>query len=233
MKKTVYYGEKNAEELKKFLGRNLLVGVRKENVLHELPGLRIDNLVLDVGEISEIPKEHQEKVIRYIEADKPIPETYKKVLADIIIDTSERKIKATEEIFAPLIKSGEQILFLGEYKATLDRLKNMYKFASPLVLDGSCSAGERSAIEVAFNKREINPLIAQIKTIIGMNLQMSCNCGAIIEPSFSNSVYKQAIDRLHRKGQTKGVLIYNVRAKDSIDDAIYRVLERKSGVSIR
>ncbi len=98
-------------------------------------------------------------------------------------------------------------------------------------IDGSQSKEERSSIQKKFEDNENTKiLLASTKACsLGLNLQVA-NIGFIMEPWWNPQVEKQAIDRMHRLGQKKNVLIYKFIVNDSIEEKIVNIQNRKADI---
>ena len=64
----------------------------------------------------------------------------------------------------------------------------------------------------------------------GLNLQKANNV-LMVETSFSPMEMMQAEDRVHRNGQTKSCSINYLVAQDTFDEKLYKLLEKKMGMS--
>ena len=61
---------------------------------------------------------------------------------------------------------------------------------------------------------------------VGLNLT-AADYVYIVDPWWNPAVEQQAIDRTHRIGQTKNIFAYRMICKDSIEDKILQLQERK------
>ena len=65
---------------------------------------------------------------------------------------------------------------------------------------------------------------------VGINgLQKVCDTAAFIEYGWNPASHAQAEDRLWRIGQTRGVRIYYLTAKDTIEHRICQLIQVKNG----
>lgn len=51
----------------------------------------------------------------------------------------------------------------------------------------------------------------------------------LCEPQYKPSIENQAISRAYRMGQSRNVLVYRLLCKDTIDERIMSILDRKQG----
>ena len=61
---------------------------------------------------------------------------------------------------------------------------------------------------------------------VGLNLTPA-DYVYIVDPWWNPAVEQQAIDRTHRIGQTKNIFAYRMMCKDTIEDKIMKLQERK------
>ena len=69
-------------------------------------------------------------------------------------------------------------------------------------------------------------LISLMAGSVGLNL-VSANNVILVDPWWNPAVEEQAIERLHRIGQTKDVCIYKFITKNTVEEQILVVQERK------
>jgi non-specific serine/threonine protein kinase len=94
--------------------------------------------------------------------------------------------------------------------------------------DGSTSPQERQrAIENFQNKDESRVFLISLKAGgVGLNLT-AADYVYIVDPWWNPAVEQQAIDRTHRIGQTKNIFAYRMICKDTIEDKILQLQDRK------
>ena len=94
--------------------------------------------------------------------------------------------------------------------------------------DGSTSVTERQrAIDNFQNNPECRVFLISLKAGgVGLNLT-AADYVYIVDPWWNPAVEQQAIDRTHRIGQTKNIFAYRMICKDTIEDKIIQLQERK------
>jgi non-specific serine/threonine protein kinase len=94
--------------------------------------------------------------------------------------------------------------------------------------DGSTSAPDREkAIQSFQNDDEVRVFLISLKAGgVGLNLT-AADYVYIVDPWWNPAVEQQAIDRTHRIGQTKNIFAYRMICKDTIEDKIMQLQERK------
>jgi len=94
--------------------------------------------------------------------------------------------------------------------------------------DGSTTAPDREKAIRAFQDDEsCRVFLISLKAGgVGLNLT-AADYVYIVDPWWNPAVEQQAIDRTHRIGQTKNIFAYRMICKDSIEDKILQLQERK------
>ncbi len=116
---------------------------------------------------------------------------------------------------------------LALIKARLEELDVKYQY-----FDGSTSAPDREkAIQRFQNEDEIRVFLISLKAGgVGLNLT-AADYVYIVDPWWNSAVEQQAIDRTHRIGQTKNIFAYRMICKDSIEDKILQLQEKKRALA--
>lgn len=85
-----------------------------------------------------------------------------------------------------------------------------------------------------WNHHDIDVLVANPASAgHGLNLQHGGHIILWLELTYNYEYYAQANARLHRTGQQYPVQIYNLLAKDTVDEAVLSALTRKDGINKR
>lgn len=98
--------------------------------------------------------------------------------------------------------------------------------------DGSTSAPDREkAIQSFQNNDEVRVFLISLKAGgVGLNLT-AADYVYIVDPWWNPAVEQQAIDRTHRIGQTKNIFAYRMICKDTIEDKILQLQEKKRALA--
>jgi non-specific serine/threonine protein kinase len=98
--------------------------------------------------------------------------------------------------------------------------------------DGSTTATERErAIQSFQNNDEVRVFLISLKAGgVGLNLT-AADYVYIVDPWWNPAVEQQAIDRTHRIGQTKNIFAYRMICKDTIEDKIIQLQEKKKNLA--
>lgn len=116
--------------------------------------------------------------------------------------------------------------FLGMLALIKEKLKELgvdYEY-----FDGSTSAQDREkAIQRFQNDDNCRVFLISLKAGgVGINLT-AADYVYIVDPWWNPAVEQQAIDRTHRIGQTKNIFAYRMICKDTVEDKILQLQEKK------
>lgn len=139
------------------------------------------------------------------------------------------QIKATID---NLIAQEEKFLIFSSFVKHLEIYKKYFeeKGLKYAMLTGK-SKNPQEIVKNYQNKKDIKPFLISIKAGgVGLNIT-SANYVLIIDPWWNPFVEQQAIDRTHRIGQTKNVFIYKFITKNTIEEKIVTLQNRKTAMS--
>jgi SNF2 family DNA or RNA helicase len=120
--------------------------------------------------------------------------------------------------------------FLGMLALIRERLDHMgvkYEY-----FDGSTTAIDREkAIQGFQNDDSCRVFLISLKAGgVGLNLT-AADYVYIVDPWWNPAVEQQAIDRTHRIGQTKNIFAYRMICKDTVEDKILKLQEKKKALA--
>lgn len=135
------------------------------------------------------------------------------------------------ELLAETIKSGRKILLFSQFTSMLDIFEKDLKEEdiNYLRLDGSTK--NRQELVDQFNEDEsVSVFLISLKAGgVGLNLT-AANVVFLYDPWWNPMAEQQAIDRAHRIGQQQRVNIYKFITKNSIEEKILKLQERKDNL---
>lgn len=116
---------------------------------------------------------------------------------------------------------------LALIRAKMDELGIKYEY-----FDGSTTAPDREkAIQSFQNDDEVRVFLISLKAGgVGLNLT-AADYVYIVDPWWNPAVEQQAIDRTHRIGQTKNIFAYRMICRDTIEDKILQLQEKKRALA--
>lgn len=133
------------------------------------------------------------------------------------------------------LPAGSKALVFSQFTSMLDLLeKELEKRGMEYFrLDGSTGASDRQERVNRFNADDSSArvfLLSLKAGNAGLNLT-SADYVFLFDPWWNRAVEQQAIDRTHRIGQTRSVFAYRMLCRDSIEERILQLQQRKSRVS--
>ncbi len=116
---------------------------------------------------------------------------------------------------------------LALIRARLDEMGVKYEY-----FDGSTTALDREkAIQSFQNDTSCRVFLISLKAGgVGLNLT-AADYVYIVDPWWNPAVEQQAIDRTHRIGQTKNIFAYRMICKDTVEDKILSLQEKKRALA--
>lgn len=152
-------------------------------------------------------------------------------IPNIKYSESPPKINVLLEALQEITESGESALVFTQFLHTFDRIKKELKNQKiPIFsLHGGTSRQEREVILKGFQDHAQGAvLLMTLKSGgVGLNL-VKASYVFHLEPWWNPAVENQATDRAHRIGQQKPVQVYRYLMRESVEEKIEVLKERKS-----
>lgn len=149
--------------------------------------------------------------------------------------TTSESIKL-EELLLEILENtgGHKVLVFSQFTQMLGLIKDAFieNKISHLYLDGSTPAAKRKDLVAQFqNDPEIKTFLISLKAGgVGLNLT-AADYVYLIDPWWNPAVEEQAIDRTHRIGQTQKVFAYKMICKDTVEEKILQLQQKKKSLS--
>lgn len=143
--------------------------------------------------------------------------------------TKSAKMERLREIVEEAEDNGVKIIVFSFFKSVLDAVRREVPGVVFGPLTGATSSTQRQQMVDDFtshNGRAV--LVSQIEAGgVGLNIQ-AASVVILTEPQWKPSTEVQAIARAHRVGQIRTVQVHRLLAKDTVDERMREVLERKT-----
>ena len=143
------------------------------------------------------------------------------------------KLEACLDLVRTATAAGHKVLVFSQFTTMLDVLKNRLsdEKISYYLLKGETPKAERVKLVSRFNADETSVFLISLKAGgTGLNLT-GADVVIHYDPWWNESVMNQATDRAYRIGQDKPVQVYKLIMKDSIEERIMKMQERKNALS--
>lgn len=139
------------------------------------------------------------------------------------------KLKALNDSLA-LVPEGDKSIVFSQWTSMLDLVENQLKEKKIgfVRLDGTMTAQDRSNTINKFKQdSKITVFLISMKAGgLGLNLT-NANHVFLLDPWWNFATEHQAIDRVHRFGQTKPVFVTRFIVRNSVEDRVLQIQERK------
>lgn len=249
-------GFKNLEKLEKIADRFMLRRTKAE-VLKDFPPKTVEDVVFALSSEEEelysqiryeIMEELGDKIgdnsanlgiypvkmlrLKQVTDDARLLFTYERRGEEGVLIKSS-KLAALKDLLDPVIASGEKAIIFTQFKEMLYLLMKELEEYFPLPISGDQTSEQRKIAVDEFNKDpQFKLMIMTEAGAYGLNLQAATY---VIHYDLPWSVAKlmQREDRAHRIGQDKPVTVYNLIAKDTIDEYVAKILKAKNKTAVK
>ena len=141
-----------------------------------------------------------------------------------VSEIHDAKLEAVEELVSGL--EGQPCLIAFHFQHDLKRLKKLFPDAA--VIGSGVTGDELLSIVERWNTGQIPVLLAHPQSAgHGLNLQGAGNAVIWFSNTWSLEHHDQFIRRLWRQGQRNNIIVHNIIAKKTIDEAIVKAVESK------
>ena len=143
---------------------------------------------------------------------------------------AQEKINNTIELAENIIEQGKKVIIFTNFTDTLNIIYNHFG-KQAVYLDGSCSKFHRqNAVDEFQTNDKIKVFVGNLKAAgVGITLT-SAEAVIMNDLSFVPAEHSQAEDRSHRIGQKNSTSVYYPLFENTIEGAIYDILNRKKKI---
>ncbi len=148
-------------------------------------------------------------------------------------DKPSAKLSLCLSVIEDRIAAGSQMLVFSQFTSVLHLIApELEKRGIPyLMLTGQTKSKDRMTLVNQFNDEKIPVFLISLKAGgVGLNLT-SADTVIHFDPWWNQSVENQATDRTHRIGQKKSVNVIRLIVKDTIEEKILKLKEKKQQLS--
>lgn len=140
------------------------------------------------------------------------------------------KAAALRDMLTPLAAQGHQALVFSQFTRYLTSVRADLEAAGlrTLYLDGSTTG--RQALITQFRNGEADVFLISLKAGgVGLTLT-EADYVFLLDPWWNPQVEEQAVDRAHRIGQDKPVMVYRLVSVDTIEDKVMELKNKKAAL---
>jgi len=153
-------------------------------------------------------------------------------MLDETSDLPSGKFEAVLEMLESIAAEGHKVLVFSQFVKHLQLFKSHFDRhgIAYAYLDGSTKNRAEAVSAFKENERTKVFLISIKAGGTGLNLT-EADYVFVLDPWWNPAVEQQAIDRAHRIGQTKNVFIYKFISRDTVEEKILALQQRKKALS--
>ena len=148
--------------------------------------------------------------------------------SDVVSSKIERCVDLAEDI----VSQGDKVVIMTQFKESVYTLEKLLKHLNPLI--GTCDMKDQEVsnnIDL-FQKDDEHRVIicTQQKMGTGITLNRARYLIMLDEP-YTDALYTQCTDRIHRINNTEAVFIYNLICANTYDEVVSAIVSRKKALS--
>jgi len=154
------------------------------------------------------------------------------LLLDRSFEATPAKFTALDLLVKQIIKRNEKVIIWTVFVDNVLILKRKYAKLGSLTLYGNMTRSEKDrAVKLFQTDKDYKVLVAN-PSVAGVGLTLTAANNAIyLDRNFNMGDYLQSQDRIHRLGQKKRCNIIRLMAKNTIDEYVDDLLEKKQDVA--
>jgi SNF2 family DNA or RNA helicase len=148
----------------------------------------------------------------------------------------QAKAELAADYAVQLARSAGKVVFFAKHLDVMDAAEALFErrgVRSTSIRGDQTRTTRQQAIDGFVNDPDVHVIVCSLTAAgVGINLQVSSNV-VLAELSWTNAEQTQAIDRVHRIGQTEPVTAWRIIAAQTIDAKIAELIDAKAGLAAR
>ena len=142
------------------------------------------------------------------------------------------KIERASDLAKQIIENGDKVVIFSTFKDSLYELEKEFNGVDYVVCHGDVSDSDINILKNRFQEDDNCKVMLATWQKMGTGITLTAASYAIfLDTPWTNAVFLQAQDRIHRIGSKKPVFIYNLVCKDTIDERVLELVESKGAIS--
>lgn len=138
------------------------------------------------------------------------------------------KLPALISFVRGLVSGGDKVVVFSRYRDALSSLADEFRDAGAVTLTGDSSPEERAEAERRFQDDPACRVFLGQLVAAGTALTLVAGTHAVfLDLSWNPADHRQAMDRIHRRGQTRPVTAHFFLAEGTVDEDVAAVLDAK------
>ena len=231
-------GYRNLEEIEEILDTMMLRRLKKEVL--DLPEKTLINEYVEMGkEQTRLYDMAHSDIVSNIDklkmTNNPLAELIRlrqatgnpSILSDDIKDNA--KFDRMEELVDDAVENGQKVVIFSNWtqmtNPAFERLSKKYK---GVMITGETKDSDRQYMVDEFQNNDRVKFIIGTTGAMGTGLTLTAGTVEIfLDEPWNMALKEQAIDRCHRIGQNSNITVYTLLCKDTIDERINDIVEKK------
>ena len=226
------------EQLNEFMLRRL-----KEDVFDLPDKLFVNEYVEMTGKQEQIYKEVSMDIKANIDkietSPNPLAELirmrqatgYTGILSSTIKESA--KLDRMEELVDEAVSSGKKVVIFSNWTQMTDAVQERLqsKYCGAIITGETKDAERQKMVDMFQNDDDVKFIVG---TVGAMGTGLTLTAGTVeifLDEPWNMALKEQAIDRCHRIGTTQNVTIYTLMCKNTIDERIHDLVEKKGAMS--
>jgi hypothetical protein len=148
----------------------------------------------------------------------------------------QAKAELAADYAVQLARSAGKVVFFAKHLDVMDAAEELFErrgVGATSIRGDPTRTARDAAIDGFTNDPDVHVIVCSLTAAgVGINLQVSSNV-VLAELSWTNAEQTQAIDRVHRIGQTEPVTAWRIIAAQTIDAKIAELIDAKAGLAAR
>ncbi|MEZ5194464.1 MAG: DEAD/DEAH box helicase [Nocardioides sp.] len=173
-------------------------------------------------------------------AEREIAESAESTAEDNVFAMVRRLGQAKAELAADyaaqLVRNVGKVVFFAKHLDVMDTAEDVFArrgIRTTTIRGDQTRTARQQAIDDFVNDPDVGVIVCSLTAAgVGINLQVSSNV-VLAELSWTDAEQTQAIDRVHRIGQTEPVTAWRIIAAQTIDAKIAELVDSKAGLAAR
>jgi len=231
-------GYKNLDELQERLNE-IMLRRKKEEVLN-LPEKTYINEYVDMTPkqkkiYNEVTMDIKSNIDQIKMAQNPLAELirmrqatgYTGILSSTIQESA--KMDRMEELVEEAIQNGKKVVIFSNWTQMTDEVyKRLHPKYHPAIITGQTDDTSRQDEVNHFQNDDKCKIIIGTSGAMGTGLTLTAGTVEIfMDEPWNMALKEQCVDRCHRIGQKNNITIYTLMCKDTIDERIHELVEKK------
>ena len=232
-----FSGASNTDELNEILTKTIMIRRTKDQVLDQLPDKIRSVIPIHLPEKAqqEYYRAEEEFVLWLAERDYKKAMKAKKAQRMVKVGelrrfVAEAKLDQTFSWIDDFLESDRKLVVFAHHRKILKAIHERYKRKSVLLIGGMTGKQAQEAVQKFQEDDKIKLFVGSIRAAgVGITLTSASDV-LFVELPWTPADLEQAEDRVHRIGQKGSVTIYYLIAKNTLEENIAKLLQKKKKI---